>query len=114
MELRYVGFEQTQNTRMYRFERVVKGEPSTRFVITADLALFLVHHIHIQDGPSLCAIKLASDLESSWSGQHQLTDADLLAHVTARASAEALKIESRSRRAHRATTGSRNDLREGA
>ena len=114
MELRYVGFEQTQNTRMYRFERVVKGEPSTRFVITADLALFLAHHIHIQEGPSLCATKLASDLESSWSGQHQLTDADLLAHVTARASAEALKIESRSRRAHRATTGSRNDLREGA
>src|SRR5690242_12949495 len=97
---------------MYRFERVVKGEPSTRFVITADLALFLAHRIHIQDGPALCAIKLASDLETSCLGEHQLTNADLLAHVTARASAEALKIESRSRRAHRATTGARSDLRQ--
>lgn len=101
MELRYVGFDQTQNTRNYHFERMAKGEPAMRLDISADLAGFLEHCIHIQDGPTLCAIKLASDLENRWSGQHQLTNADLVAHVTARATAAALKIEARSRRGHR-------------
>jgi len=101
LELRYVGFDQTQNTRNYHFERMAKGEPAVRLDISADLARFLEHRIRIQDGPSLCATKLASDLENSLSGQHQLTNADLAAHVTARATAEALRIESRSRRGHR-------------
>ena len=98
MELRYVGFDQTQNTRNYQFERMAKGEPAVRLEISADLEGFLEHRIQIQDGPSLCALKLASDLENSRPGQHQLTKADLVAHVTARATAEALKIESRRRR----------------
>ena len=102
MELRYMGFDQTQSTRMYRFDKLAKGEPTTRFVIAADLDLFLVHRIRIQEGPGLCAIKLASDLESSQLGGHQLTSADLAAHVTARTTAEALRLESRSRRSHRA------------
>jgi hypothetical protein len=101
LELRYKGFDQTQNTRNYHFERTVKGvakgEPAIQLDISADLAAFREHRIHIQDGPSLCAIKLASDLENSWSGQHQLTNADLVAHVTARHRAEALKIEARRR-----------------
>ena len=49
---------------MYRFERMVRGEPTMRFAITADLALFLEHRIHIQDGPALCANKLVTDLEN--------------------------------------------------
>ena len=101
LELRYVGFEQTQYTRVYRFEKIVKGEPATRLVIKADLALFLQHRIQLQEGPTLCANKLVSDLENSWPGEHQLTNADLVAHVTARASADALKAESRGKRVHR-------------
>jgi len=103
MELRYMGFEQSRNTRCYRFERVMKGEPSVRLTITADLALFLDHRIHIQEGPSLCADKLAADLADNRTGDHELTKDDLVAHLEARATAAALKSESRGRRPHRST-----------
>src|SRR5579864_5384548 len=71
LELRYVGFDQTQNTRVYRFEKVVKGEPAMRLLIKADLALFLQHRIQLQEGPTLCANKLVADLENSLPGEHQ-------------------------------------------
>ena len=107
MELRYMGFDQSQSTRSYRFDRVVKGEPSERLVITADLALFLTHRVHIQEGPTLCAGKLAADLAQSQGGEHQLTNDDLVAHLRARATADALKLESRAKRSHRATASVR-------
>ncbi len=103
MELRYMGFEQSRNTRCYRFDRIVKGEPSVRFTVSADLTLFLSHSIQIQDGPSLCAGKLAADLAQSRTGEHQLTNEDLVAHAQARATAQALKSESRGKRPHRPT-----------
>jgi len=96
MELRYMGFEQTQNTRCYRFDQMVKGEPTVRLTITADLALFLEHRVRIQEGPTLCAGKLAADLAHSQLGKHQLTNDDLIAHLQARTNAEAL--ESRGKR----------------
>ena len=40
MQLRYIGFDQVKNIREYRFERVVAGGTTERFVVTADLALF--------------------------------------------------------------------------
>src|SRR5579871_3366678 len=98
MELRYMGFEQTQNTRCYRFDQMVKGEPTVRLTITADLALFLEHRVRIQEGPTLCAGKLAADLAHSQIGSHQLTNEDLIAHLQARTTAAALKLESRGKR----------------
>ena len=95
MELRYMGFDQDQNTRVYRFDRTVRGEPTLHFVITADLALFLDHRIGIQEGPGLCAHKLASQLDTGSAGQHQLTNADLVAYVTDRAAAVTRREESR-------------------
>lgn len=102
MELRYMGFDQTQNTRCYRFDRLVRGEPTIRLTITADLALFLEHGVRIQEGPALCADKLAADLALSRMGQHQLTNEDLIAHFQARTRAEALKSEARGKRRERA------------
>jgi hypothetical protein len=64
-------------------------------VITADLGLFLAHRVGIQEGPSLCALKLAADLVSSPEGTHQLTEEDLRAHATAKATAEAHRAEAR-------------------
>jgi hypothetical protein len=97
MELRYRGFEQKQNKRAYKFERVAKGEPSTKLVVTADLDLFLKHHVGIQEGPSLCAHKLASDLHDTGEPtlEHELTNEDLLAYASARAAAQARRAESR-------------------
>jgi len=95
MELRYMGFDQAQNTRAYRFKGIANGEPAAYFIITADLALFLANRISIQEGPGLCAHKLAADLLSALPGNHQLTNADMIAHTDARALIEARKAESR-------------------
>jgi len=90
-----MGFDQRQNARVYRFSVIVKGEPNRDMAVTADLALFLNRHVGIQEGPSLCAGKLTADLERSFEGEHQLTDADLEAHAAARTAAEARRAEAR-------------------
>lgn len=95
MELRYMGFDQTRNTRTYKFDRVVKGELASRVLVTADMALFLQYRVAIQEGPALCARKITSDLESSAEEGHELTSADLIAYASARADAEARKAELR-------------------
>jgi hypothetical protein len=95
MELRYMGFEQLRNSRAFRFDVIAKGEITRQAVVTADMALFLQHRVGIQDGPTLCALKLSADLEHSIEGEHVLTADDLRAHSEARASAEAKRIEAR-------------------
>lgn len=95
MELRYLGFDQTHNTRAYRFEGLTKGEPTIQYVVTADLALFLKFRIGIQEGPGLCARKLASDGQTPRPESVELTNDDLRALVDARAVADARKAELR-------------------
>jgi hypothetical protein len=95
MELRYLGFDQLQNARGYRFDVVAKGDAPRQFVVTVDLALFRTHRVGIQEGPSLCARKLVADLEKCADGTHELTPDDLQAYADARAAAEARKIEAR-------------------
>lgn len=101
MALRYMGFDQAQNTRTYKFDCVADGEPATRIVITADLTLFQKHHIALQEGPGLCAQKLAADLEKPQPGGHELTGDDLLAHASARAAVAARQAEMRRKGARR-------------
>ena len=95
MELRYLGFDQLQNARGYRFDVIEKGDTPRHFVVTVDLALFRAHRVGIQEGPSLCARKLAADLEKCSDGIHELTTEDLQAYADARAAAEARKVDSR-------------------
>jgi hypothetical protein len=95
MEFRYLGFDQKQNARVYRFDVLEKGEPARQLLVTADLALFRTHGVGIQEGPSLCAQKLAADLAGSSDGEHELTDADLRAYAAARADAETRKAAAR-------------------
>jgi hypothetical protein len=95
MEFRYMGFDQRQNARAFRFDVLVKGEPPKHVVITADLGLFLAHHIGIQEGPSLCARKLATDLAESPEGTHELTDSDLRTHAAELASEVTRRAEAR-------------------
>lgn len=98
MELRYLGFDQLQNARGYRFDVLVKGAAPRQFVVTVDLSLFRTYRIGIQEGPSLCAQKLSADLEKSEDGVevHELTLDDLRAYADARTAAETRKAESRS------------------
>ena len=90
-----MGFDHHDNTRAYEFDGVEKGQPAVQFVVTADLALFLKHHVNIQEGPTLCARKLTADPTGLGQHDHQLTDEDFLAFTTARADEEARKKELR-------------------
>jgi hypothetical protein len=101
MELRYMGFDQTQDKRFYKFDHNAKGQPATRLLVSVDMALFLKHHVGIQEGPALCAQKLAADLEAHREGGHALTNEDLLAYATDRAAKEAQKAEARRPSPHR-------------
>lgn len=95
MELRYLGFDQLRNARAFRFDIIIKGETTRQAVVTADMALFLQHRVSIQDGPTLCAVKLTADIERSFDGDHVLTGGDLQAHSEARVAAETKRIEAR-------------------
>jgi len=108
MEFRYLGFEQRQNARAYRFDGIAKGEPNRHFIVTADMALFLMHRIAIQEGPSLCVLKITAALENTPDGVFQLTDEDLRAHATARTAAENKKAEARKTPVRRAASGHEN------
>jgi hypothetical protein len=101
VELRYLGFSQLENERAYRFD-VTEGDHATRqLIVTVDLGLFRVHHVGIQEGPNLCARKLAADLEGCSEGTHatapfhELTNEDLRACASARDAEEARKVRSR-------------------
>ena len=95
MGLRYLGFDELQSARGYRFDLVAKGDETQRFVVTVDLALFSAHRVAIQEGPALCAQKLAADLEKHFLGEHELTAEDLRAYADARATEEARRAEAR-------------------
>jgi len=95
MELRYLGFDQLQNARVYRFNVISKGEAARPCIVTVDLGLFRTHRVGIQEGPSLCAHKLLADLETSSEGAHELTTEDLRAYVEERAAADARRADAR-------------------
>jgi cold shock CspA family protein len=80
--LQYMGFEQTGSTRAFRFRRVVRGEETREFVVSAELALFGKHHVGLQEGPALSLRLLSEGPDTSASA---LTDEDMLAHVARRA-----------------------------
>jgi hypothetical protein len=93
-----MGFDQAKNIREYKFDGVAAGETAKHFVVSADLALFVMYHVGLQEGPALCLKRLAADLEALQQLQHELTSGDLAAHVSAQVAAEAERITKRKRR----------------
>jgi len=91
MEFRYMGFDQEQNTRAFKFDAVFKDRPAFRLVVTADLLLFVKHRIGFQEGPALCARKLSASPEGIRQSRHQLTNEDLLEYASARTAAQERK-----------------------
>ena len=89
MEIRYLGFDQRQNFRVYRFEARASARETKEVSVTADIAVFRDHRVGIQEGPSLCGNKLAADLERGWEGEHELTADDVRAYAEAKATADA-------------------------
>lgn len=100
MDFRYMGFQQHKNERVYRFDWTGGGSATLQHTVTVDLALFLKHHIGIQEGPALCAIKLNSDratpgADGEAAGKHELTNEDLLAYSAGQKAAQARRAEAR-------------------
>ena len=95
MELRYMGFEQTSTSRVYNFDSIIAGKPATRYAVSVEMALFLKHHIGIQEGPALCARKLTAGGVEEIPSDHELTNDDLLAYADERAATEARKAAAR-------------------
>jgi hypothetical protein len=89
VEIRYLGFEQRQNSRVYQFDVRTDGRLTKQVSVTADMAVFRNHSVGIQDGPFLCGNKLTADLERGWEGEHELTAADVRAYADAKVPADA-------------------------
>ena len=68
-QLRYVGFQHLGNLRKYRYERITPGEPTQNFAVDADLSLFHVCRIAIQDGPTMCMRILTAGLDAGESNE---------------------------------------------
>ena len=95
MEIRYLGFDQRQNSRVYRFDVRIDGRLPSQVSVTADIAIFRNHRVGIQEGPFLSGNKLTADLERGWEGEHELTGADVRAYADARAVADAERAGTR-------------------
>jgi hypothetical protein len=94
VEIRYLGFDQRQNSRVYRFD-VIAGRLTTQVSVAADIAIFRDHGVGIQEGPSLSGNKLIADLEGGREGEHELTSADVRAYADAKALADAQRAGAR-------------------
>jgi hypothetical protein len=95
MEIRYLGFDQRQNSRVYRFDVRTDGRLTKQISVTADIAVFRNHSVGIQEGPHLSGNKLSADLERGWDGEHELTGADVRAYADAKALAEVKRVGAR-------------------
>ena len=95
VEIRYLGFDQRQNSRVYRFDVRTDGQLTSQVSVTADMAVFRNHSVGIQEGPFLSGSKLTADLARGWEGEHELTAADVRAYVDAKALTDAQRAGAR-------------------
>ena len=85
--LRYVGFEQRQNIRTYRFERFTPGELTQEFIVNTDVALFNRYKLRLQEGPLVCLHLLAGALATQPDGElcpYDLTEQHMVAFLATR------------------------------
>ncbi len=95
LEIRYLGFDQRENSRVYRFDVQTDGRLTKEVSVTADMVVFRDHRVGIQEGPILSGNKLTTDLGRGWEGEHELTSADVRAHADAKARACAERVNAR-------------------
>jgi hypothetical protein len=111
VQVRYLGFDQRQNSRVYRFDVRADGRCPKEVSISADISIFRDHSVGIQEGPILSGNKLKADLEQGWEGEHELTGADVQAFADAKALADAQ--DAGARKAHRHRPGVSDETQTG-
>ncbi len=85
-DLRYLGFDQAQEVREYKFDAVSTGCAPEHFLVRVELPLVRKHNISVQELPSLCMRKLAADLAARpQAPDHELAECDLTEFAAARA-----------------------------
>lgn len=65
MDLRYDGFHQLSNIRMFLFRLEAPGADPKMVSVLADISLFAKYHLTVQHGPLLCLQKLSVELQSN-------------------------------------------------
>ena len=101
MEFAYVGFTQEANLRSFRFERLLPNvRPSdaravVRFTVVADLSLFPLCRVPIQEGPQI-SLQILSRALAGLDEASKLPASLLIANAKAEDAAERV-----SRRRHR-------------
>jgi len=110
VEIRYLGFDQRDNARVYRFDVRNDGRQTKEVSITADIAVFRNHSVGIQEGPSLSRNKLTADLERGWEGEHELTAADVRAYAEAKALDDGQRAGARKSSRHRPSARPETEL----
>lgn len=86
-EIRYKGFEQTNNIRFFKFQVWRSGEENKEALVIAELALFRKHDIGIQEGPGICLRLLKAEFQASGAIDgtvctRTVSDKDMLAHLS--------------------------------
>ena len=100
MKLLYTGFaHKTTGIREYMFQGLIADGTRKGLLVTTDVALLTKHHIQIQEVPMMC-LRL---LESTAEAQPQLalfilTEADMLAHIRAKAAVKEQAISKKMKR----------------
>jgi hypothetical protein len=71
MQLVYMGFTQEASLRCFHFQRILAQSRLSnlpkivQFTLKADMALFMQHHIPVQEGPAICLQILTDSLAGS-------------------------------------------------
>ena len=103
MKLLYMGFRhETTGVRLYSFEGVASEGIRKGFLVTADIALLTKHHVQIQEAPMMCLRLLESSAEAEPQPELLvLTEADMLAHIRAKAAEREKAASKRTKRPFR-------------
>lgn len=65
LHLRYMGFEQRGGLRSFCYRRIIAGKPAQNYFVEADMMLFQLHQVRIQEGPALCLRLLRAGLDAA-------------------------------------------------
>jgi hypothetical protein len=82
--VRYVGFDQAESIRSYKFERTPPGEEMKTVIVTTDIALFTRYRVLLQEGPGLCLRLLETESAKRCESRFALTENDLMTFLAGR------------------------------